>query len=344
MAAGLRVIRQTSLSTEKFNQDGKLHTVAVLLKDKPFLVEIGRSAGNVDLKTAVLEANLYFDSPEKEVDWIKVKPFDYTAKCASDGASATFECYIHILSSQNENALFRVHIKARLTSGKRAGETLEITTDPLQVISKPSVLRKKHEREKQKHDDLIATSGATSAAPVNAPSSHKRTRDDVILETLSLIQRQQAQQQRMLEALSQGSPHQSPSSPASPSDNSVGTPPLRFHASPARESDAPEDFESAFRTCLRAFNGMDPSERSAKVRKVLRETGTQAAPFVDTLWAESFQKDIEAQVGTLGSLSVEIEPPSWKLNSSDANWKSNSDFLLPPSAASTAAVVDMIQS
>jgi len=43
MAAELRVIRQTSLATEKFTKDGKPTTVHVLLKDKPFLVEVGRT-------------------------------------------------------------------------------------------------------------------------------------------------------------------------------------------------------------------------------------------------------------------------------------------------------------
>jgi len=44
MAAELHIVRQTSLATEKYTKDGKPSTVHVLLKDKPFLVEVGRNA------------------------------------------------------------------------------------------------------------------------------------------------------------------------------------------------------------------------------------------------------------------------------------------------------------
>lgn len=262
-----------------------------------------------------------------------MQPFEYTAKVNTDGSVATLESYIHILSSQNENALFRLRIRALFPAGankkdKKAApaETLEIFSEPIQVISKPSVLRRKHERERAKHDDLVA------AAPVNAPASAKRSRDDVILETLVEIKRQQEQQQRLLETLAAaaGSP---PTSPLARDASSYSSSPADSqHSTPIVEPE--ESFENAFKNCIRAYNNLERDSRSGKVRKVLRELGSQGTAFAEAVWSESFQREIDAQVGRMALLEAPAAPAAsssgWRENS--ATWRVTSSEV----AASTA--------
>ena len=344
MAAELRIVRQTSLATEKFTKDGKPATVHVLLKDKPFLVEVGRTNGSVDLRAAVLEANLFYDSPCKEVEWIKVQPFEYTAKVNADGSVATLESYIHILSSQNENALFRLRIRALFPAGgkknKNAGATpaepLEVFSEPIQVISKPSVLRRKHEREHAKHETLVQQATAT-ATPINAPASTKRSRDDVILETLAEIKRAQEQQQRLLETLAAtGSPSSPPTSPLAGASSSYSSSPASSaHSTPLVEPE--ESFESIFSNCIRAYNNLERDSRGGKVRKVLRELGSQGVAFAEAVWSESFQREIDAQVGRMALLE---SAPAVPAAASGASWRENSSTWRLASSEAAAAAAD----
>lgn len=344
----LRIVRQTSLATEKFTKDGKPTTVHVLLKDKPFLVEVGRN-GNVDLRSAVVEANLFYDSPCKEVEWIKVQPFEYTAKVNADGSATTLECYIHILSSQNENALFRLRIRVsfpaggkKKNNGANTSETLEIFSEPIQVISKPSVLRRKHERERAKHEEIVHASAASS-------SSSKRSRDDVLLDTLNEIKLQQAQQQRLLETIAAAATTTAvspPSSPASPStvscdDNTPSiavTPADSIRGTPTEHAN--ESFEILLSNCIRAYNNLDRDSRAGKVRRVLREVGSSGTAFVEAVWSESFQREIDAQVGRIGLLISESAAATtttlsnnWRLASSECAAAVEPDFdVLMPTA------------
>jgi len=264
-----------------------------------------------------------------------VQPFEYTAKVNTDGSVATLESYIHILSSQNENALFRLRIRALFPAGankkdkKAPAETLEVFSEPIQVISKPSVLRRKHERERAKHDDLVQP-----AAPINAPSSSKRSRDDVILETLAEIKRQQEQQQRLLETLAAaGSP---PTSPLERDGSSYSSSPASSqHSTPLVEPE--ESFETVFKNCVRAYNNLERDSRGGKVRKVLRELASQGTAFVEAVWSESFQREIDAQVGRMALLepnNVPAAASTWRENS--ATWRMNSSEV----AATTTADAD----
>ncbi len=318
----LRILRQTSLSTEKYTQDGKLKAVHVVLKDKPFLVETGlvKSKDSTwDLKSLLLEANLLYDSPEKEVDWIKVKPFEYTAKVNADGSATTLECFIRILSSQNENALFRIRLRGLNPSTRKAIEGLEVTTDPIQVISKPSVLRKKIEREKTKLTEAFDHPSPLASGPPAGSSSNKRARDDVIFDALNVIREQQAQQQRLIEqlVLSRGGAPAPASPPLSPSDSDssydaaddrstqqlpVTTPQAHVPLTRKRAAaatinvDSTEcSFEVAFRNMLGAYNALPIDDRAAKVRKMLHATPqSQYSNLVDTLWTESFQRNLDS--------------------------------------------------
>jgi len=257
----------------------------------------------------------------KEVEWIKVQPFEYTAKVSGDGSVATLESYIHILSSQNENALFRIRIRAQFPRGannKKAQKPeapeqpdLEVLSDPIQVISKPSVLRRKHERERAKHDELVKSS------PLHAPSTVKRSRDDVIIETLNDIRCQQEAQQRLLERLA-ATPSASPSSPRSPAYSSPtgSDPAASAHSTPLLGLE--ENFELAFQVCVRAYNNLDRESRTGKLRKVIREAGSTGVAFVEAAWSEAFQGEIDAQVGRLADSSL------WRQSSSNnaaAAWR-----------------------
>jgi len=294
--ARLVISRQTSLSTERYTKDGILKNVHVVLKDKPFIVDVGLfSSGNkdsLDLKSLVLEANLFYDSPEKEVNFINAKPFEYTAKINPEGTTFAMECLLKILSSQNENALFKLRIRAVNASTKKPIAHMEIDTEPIQVISKPSVLRKKQERERQKmvidHPKQVKTE-CIARVPDNispAPSaSVKRCREDLIIDTLTLLQQQQNSQQKLLEQILS---EQNRSTSGYESKNE-----LCFHGSPVSGDSL--EFENAFRAFVHAFNQLPVDERPCKVRKVLKEhQDNNVATIVDMMWSENWSmKDVE---------------------------------------------------
>jgi len=293
----LLISRQTSLSTERYTKDGIMKNVHVVLKDKPFIVDIGLSSGNkdsFDLKSLVLEANLFYDSPEKEVNFINAKPFEYTAKLNSEGNSFAMECLLKILSSQNENALFKLRIRAINAVTKKPVANLEIDSEPIQVISKPSVLRKKQERERQKmvvdHPKQVKTE-CSVRVPDNispAPSlSVKRSREDLIFDTLTLLQQQQNSQQKLLEQILL---EQNRST--SGYDNNKHD--LCFHGSPVSGDSL--EFENAFKAFVHAFNQIPVDERPCKVRKVLKEHQDEnVTNVVDMLWSENWSmKDVDS--------------------------------------------------
>lgn len=274
-----------------------------------------------------------------------MQPFEYTAKVNADGSVATLESYIHILSSQNENALFRLRIRALFPAGAgkkgkasaaaaSPAETLEVFSEPIQVISKPSVLRRKHEREHAKHESLVQQ--AAAATPASAPSSTKRSRDDVILETLAEIKRAQENQQRLLETLAATGVASPPTSPLSRDASSYSSSPASSaHSSPLVEPEEP--FESIFRNCIRAYNNLDRDSRGGKVRKVLRELGSQGVAFAEAVWSESFQREIDAQVGRMALL--ESTPAAAPAPASNA-WRENSATWRLASSEAAAAAAD----
>jgi len=279
--AHLVILRQTSLSTENYTKDGVMKNVHVVLKDKPFVADVGITGKNMDLKSLVLEANLYYDTPEKEVNFINAKPFEYTAKLNTEGTAFTLEFFLKILSSQNENALIKIRIRGLNSATKKFVSGLEIDTQPIQVISKPSVLRKKQERERQKLAvnqpvQVKREICASDNTPPTTPSlSVKRTKEDMIFDTLSLLQQQQASQQKVLEKLL--------------AEQRASCEPrheICYHGSPVSGD---LEFENAFRAFVQSYNALPTDERPYKIRKVLKEYDrNNLSGLIDTMWSENW--------------------------------------------------------
>jgi len=309
MSQRLVIARQTSLSSEKVNKDGKTKNVHFVLKDKPFIVDVhlvndGNSKDNnnsIELKSLILEANLLYDNPEKEVNFINVKPFEYMAKLNPEGTGFILECFIKILSSQNENALFKIRIK----TSRKGIIPLEVLTEPIQVISKPSVLRKKQERETQKlaksnqrpvkklkvdKEDLIPSSSPTSPVLVTTTNCTKRLRDNdqSVLDALAILTKQQEKQQKILETLLLNQRRYCGNGCIDDGNTTYdhqGSPRTPYQ----QPHDTSYEFDIAFKNLIMAFNSLPNEDRPCKIRKVLADNEEPAmSTLIDCMWTENW--------------------------------------------------------
>jgi hypothetical protein len=127
----------------------------------------------------MIEAILLYDTPDnskKDVMFIKVKPLEYSGHIFdNDPRKFTLEIFIKILSSQHEDSLFKVLLRAVDPATKKPIPGLETTTKEILSISKPEVVRK-----------------------LNEPRQKKRTRDEIIFDALSRIESKLEQQQETI--------------------------------------------------------------------------------------------------------------------------------------------------
>lgn len=130
----------------------------------------------------MIEAILLYDTPDnsqKEVMFIKVKPLEYSGHVVeNDPKKFTLDIYVKILSSQHEDSLFKVLLRAVDPVTKKPIPGLEATTKEILSISKPEVVRK-----------------------LNEPRQKKRTRDEIIFDVLSRIENRLEQQQQTISSL-----------------------------------------------------------------------------------------------------------------------------------------------
>src|SRR4051812_13140864 len=76
----LVILRQNSLTVEKFSKNGIQRAVHVVVKNQPFLIQVGILNNNniLDFSKAPVEARLLYDCDNlKEVDFVKLKPLEY---------------------------------------------------------------------------------------------------------------------------------------------------------------------------------------------------------------------------------------------------------------------------
>jgi len=162
---------------------GRRKKVHIVVKNTPFQILLALS-GNmfadsiIDFNLLTLEANLLYDSPdEKAVGFINTIPLDYSARVDSaDPTKCVVDVTIKILSSQHEDSLFKLRIRAMEPQSKYVFS--EVVSSPIQVISKPEVIKKK-----------------------NQPRGKKRTRDEKIFDVLSRIESRIENQQKSLDDL-----------------------------------------------------------------------------------------------------------------------------------------------
>jgi len=236
--ASLKFLKQTSLSVDRFCDNGIEKRLHYVIKNNEFqiLVELPEDVQNATFNDLLLEAQLLYDcSPKpKEVLQVRQKPFKYKGAVETgDLRKCCLQVSISILSSQHEDMNFVLFLQAKNT---KTGEVLASGySDPVQVISKPDVLRKKRE-----------------------PKKKKRTWNDRVTELLERIEAKQTKHDQML---SQISANQISSDPFADlfSVHTPSAPVNPFHK-----------FERAYCDLVSAYREMEPLERPAKIRKLVQ--------------------------------------------------------------------------
>lgn len=142
----LSIIRQTSIEVETFCQNGRQTKLHYVIKNAPFLIEVKVNNANYDFEKLTLEACLLYDcaDEEKKVMCLKAQPLSYKGT-VKEGDVRTFvlELTIGVLSSQHEDMNFKILIQAIETSTLTKLPDFKVISEPVQVISKPEVLKKK---------------------------------------------------------------------------------------------------------------------------------------------------------------------------------------------------------
>lgn len=293
-----------TLSQETCRNNGKeLITHFVVVKNTPFLINITSKDSSVNFRKAKMNATLIYDcEPRREVSLIRSSPLEYVTHLSSNGELITIEARIHVLTSQNENSLFRVNIKFN---------DEELNTEPIKVISKADNLKKGNSDQKS--------------------SKKKRSASDAFGDTLQRIEQQQQEQKSLIDMLYQQnqllmshlqappSPqHSVPSTPIIHSSiPSVPSPELPISSPSSNDSmdlaaeRSLHDYVSSIRSFLSVYKTLTHAERPNKVRLLQQMLNTEE---LDTL--SSFTNDLQTQTPTGDHLTI---PSMEDLFSEDAS-------------------------
>jgi hypothetical protein len=158
----LVVLKQNCLAEEQIpNKEGETTNVFVVVKHSPFIVQLGFPSSYTgpqpDLNCLTFDVKLVYDSPEeKEVDFIKHKPFEFRVKVDPSGTYVNIECRLKVLTSQLEDMFFRLRFLGLDPISKRViGPQLTAISEPIKVISKPEQLRKNVPTQKRKINEAL---------------------------------------------------------------------------------------------------------------------------------------------------------------------------------------------
>lgn len=283
-AHDLQILKQESLAKEKFSRNQVQKEAHVVAKGLPFTIDVASSSLN--LSTARLYAKLHYDSDFDEdfklVDHVKAEPMTYKVFISAGGDRASVETRIFVLTSQHEDSLFRVKVGVIMSTS----ETLEVTSEPIRVVSKPSQIYK----EKRKR------AGAVTTVPTSTPlTSIKRKlpesasmftmngAGDRVFETLKRMEEQQKEQRKMIE-------------------NLLVRPPVTEQS----------NFEALFVQFLEAYKKLPAEERPSKIQTVLSSISPAQSEnlteFVSLCaWPSSVfnQKNLPTSLPFLGDFATE---------------------------------------
>jgi len=272
-SASLFVLNQTCIAEETYTRNGIQKNVRVVIKNQPFTMVLG--LGNVffdetqlTFKNITIEANLLYDVPgEKEVQCIQT-PLEYSGRVDPNNSSLyELEVKLKVLSSQHEDSLFKLRIRA--LHNLSTYPFLQVTSNEILVISKPEVLRKKNE-----------------------PKRKKRTREDLLLESLSRIEHRLDGQQKQIDRLTERREKMIPTK--------------EFSTMPLSIEDVPSSCEDAVLNLINAFAIMPQQEMLAKSRKILVDlTAEDRWKFLDIV--QSFWSE-----GLLQTSTLKVEQPSFE--------------------------------
>mmetsp|Transcript_134905 Transcript_134905/g.200701 ORF Transcript_134905/g.200701 Transcript_134905/m.200701 type:complete len:338 (+) Transcript_134905:2-1015(+) len=140
--ANLHIVEQIAVSVEA-NPEGNVH---IAVKNSPFTVQLGLVCDGaflpVDLRHFTFDVSLIYKQPgpEKEVDYVNVKPIEYKTKFNEPtGDRITFECKISALTSQHEDTLFLLKFNGTVA---QSPYQYYATSEPIKVLSKTNQVKK----------------------------------------------------------------------------------------------------------------------------------------------------------------------------------------------------------
>eukprot|EP01113_Clastostelium_recurvatum_P037092 TRINITY_DN538_c0_g1_i6.p1 TRINITY_DN538_c0_g1~~TRINITY_DN538_c0_g1_i6.p1 ORF type:complete len:423 (-),score=141.65 TRINITY_DN538_c0_g1_i6:67-1335(-) len=259
------VIKQSSPFVEKITRNGIQKEVYVVIKNSPFILQIGKTgrAHDVDLNRVAFEVTLFYDTEgEKNVDFVKSRPIEFKALPSDAGDQATIEIRIKVLTSQHEDMFFRARLQGYDPVTKAEIPDMRCCTEPIKVISKPEQLKKRQ-------------------------PTKKRTLNDMVVDAITRIERQQNEQQGILHQILEGRTHDSLGSVRTAASVPAPSPKDTLSGAP---------FEALFSQVLKQFATMDTNQKAERIRRVVRDATAREAEclseLVDMLSAQGLGNDL----------------------------------------------------
>jgi hypothetical protein len=288
------ILKQTSPFEERVTRNGIQRDIHVVIKNSPFVVQIGVARNcEIDLNHIAFDCSLLYDTEgEKGVDFVKLKPIEYKCVPNESGDQVSVELRIKVLTSQHEDMFFKVKIQGQDPVTKQDVPNLKVITAPIKVISKPEQLKK---RQPAPIPIPNMTNPATPLAmPITGnivaaatPNNKKRTVNDLVVEAVTRIEKQQYEQSSVLERIMSFLAVPKQEGLNAPNSSWEFLPPLS--KIPRKDVDG-DSFESCFAQLLKSFQAIDPNHRAEKVRRVARGLSLveneALAEFVDMLMTE----------------------------------------------------------
>jgi hypothetical protein len=252
----LVLLRQNSLTVEQIYKNGISKKVHVVVKNHPFLVQIGLAVPNwqgqrIDFHRFPVEARLVYDCDGgKEVGFVKMKPIEFKTNVNDRGDQVTVEIRPKVLTSQLEDSLFRVKIVA--TDPVKPLSVYSVLSESIRVVSKPEQVKKKAAKE----------TPSPNAPKPRKEDTPKKPIEELLADHLARIESNVNQQDVLLSILSSKSP-----SPL-PAVEERKVPEKRKYEDVVAEPVSP--FEQSVMDFLEAFNRLDEFEKPMKLRKMVK--------------------------------------------------------------------------
>jgi hypothetical protein len=286
----LYIVSQKTHSEEVISKNGIQKNVHMVVKNSPFHIVVQMSNGSIDFNRVAFDSSLVYDCEGlKEVDFVKAKPVEFKPTPNENGTQLDCELRIKVLSSHHEDQLFKIKIQGFHPISKEEIPGLVLYTFPIKVISKPEQLKKR------------------------APSK-KRTLTDMIVDTISRIEKKQEEQQKMIERMLQqqaiaaanlqqlGPQHLPQSQESSKRQRTEEVAFWDAITSDANSCNNKEekkgetaDFEETFIGLIRAYQTMKDEEKPETIRRVIRNSSTRdterVSELLDLFWTEGLLKE-----------------------------------------------------
>lgn len=247
----LVILEHTSLAQEKFAKNGVQKNVHVVVKNTPFHITVGFAnlMPHADLNFNIVTAEvllMYDCDGDRFVDFIKDKPLEYKGSMSDAGDKMTMEIRLKKLSSHLEDMFFKIRIKGVDSRTHEDIPYLSVTSQPIKVVSKPEQVA----RIKQKQN---------GEKVVKKPRTKKRSLNEMMLESMEKLQKQQEEHKSLLEEILRNK---------SETNNNNCADDLLSDCKKAKAM----DLEEAIQNLLVAYENTKPTERPLKIRKILSNT------------------------------------------------------------------------